>query len=290
MPVDRGRFNTPMLFFRIDPQEPLRSTIPKNTSPVSTCTACIPVIIKKTAEPALAEGVTPAAIALGHLHPEDADHENEPEHECCHNAGDEAAPIAMLHGDRRGFVTGIVATLVLGLIFVAGVLGVEWPSADNSGGRTPSASAGSAVFFMMTGMHAVHVLTGLVFLGIVLRKGLLGIYTEEKHWGVEAAAVYWHFVNQCRSLLPCAIPDRQVALTEIDVRGPSCIGCPTDPGWSTLCKREWYGWEFHDRIAVVALMAAAWLITNKPSLQGTVTPPVRQLKSDCKTQIARISR
>ncbi len=104
------------------------------------------------------------------------------------------AETAMEHGDRRGFVIGIVATLVLGLIFVVGVLGVEWPSAIAEG-VTPSASAGSAVFFMMTGMHALHVLTGLVFLGIVLRKGLLGIYSEEKHWGVEAAAVYWHFVD-----------------------------------------------------------------------------------------------
>jgi len=29
----------------------------------------------------------------------------------------------------------------------------------------------------------------------VLRKGLKGLYSEEKHWGVEAAAVYWHFVD-----------------------------------------------------------------------------------------------
>ncbi len=104
------------------------------------------------------------------------------------------AETAMQHGDRRGFAIGIIVTLALGALFVAGVLGVEWPSAIREG-VTPSASAGSAIFFMMTGMHALHVLTGLVILGIVLRKGLLGIYSEEKHWGVEAAAVYWHFVD-----------------------------------------------------------------------------------------------
>ncbi len=104
------------------------------------------------------------------------------------------AETAMAHGDRRGFTIGIIATLILGLIFVAGVVGVEWPTAIRDG-VTPDASAGSAIFFMMTGMHALHVATGLVFLGIVLRKGLLGIYSEEKHWGVEAAAVYWHFVD-----------------------------------------------------------------------------------------------
>lgn len=104
------------------------------------------------------------------------------------------AESSMEHGDRRGFVIGIVATLVLGLAFVAGVLGVEWPSAIAEG-VTPSASAAGAVFFMMTGMHALHVVTGLIFLGVVLRKGLMGLYSEEKHWGVEAAAVYWHFVD-----------------------------------------------------------------------------------------------
>ena len=104
------------------------------------------------------------------------------------------AETSMEHGDRRGFTIGIIITLALGLLFVAGVLGVEWPSAIQEG-VTPSASAGSAIFFMMTGMHALHVITGLVILGIVLRKGLLGIYSEEKHYGVEAAAVYWHFVD-----------------------------------------------------------------------------------------------
>lgn len=104
------------------------------------------------------------------------------------------AEASMEHGDRRGFMIGMIATLILGALFVAGVLGIEWPSAIRDG-VTPDASAGSAVFFMMTGMHALHVVTGLVFLGIVLRKGLMGLYSEEKHWGVEAAAVYWHFVD-----------------------------------------------------------------------------------------------
>jgi cytochrome c oxidase subunit III len=104
------------------------------------------------------------------------------------------AEASMEHGDRRGFIVGMTATLILGLGFVAGVLGVEWPSAIAEG-VTPSASAAGAVFFMMTGMHALHVVTGLIFLGIVLRKGSKGMYSTEKHWGVEAAAVYWHFVD-----------------------------------------------------------------------------------------------
>jgi cytochrome c oxidase subunit 3 len=104
------------------------------------------------------------------------------------------AESSMAHGDRRGFNIGIIATLILGALFVAGVLGVEWPSALREG-VNPSDSVAGAIFFMMTGMHALHVVTGLVFLGIILRKARMGLYTEEKHWGVEAAAVYWHFVD-----------------------------------------------------------------------------------------------
>jgi cytochrome c oxidase subunit 3 len=104
------------------------------------------------------------------------------------------AETSMEHGDRKGFIFGIVATIVLGLVFLVGVIVVEWPSAI-SAGVTPSSNAAGSIFFIMTGMHAFHVLTGVVFLSIVLRNGLRGVYSTEKHWAVESAAVYWHFVD-----------------------------------------------------------------------------------------------
>lgn len=104
------------------------------------------------------------------------------------------AEASMAHDDRKGFGIGMVVTLMLGIAFVAGVLGVEWPTAIAEG-VSPSASAGGAIFFMMTGMHALHVITGLVLLGIVWRNGSRGLYSADRHWAVEAAAVYWHFVD-----------------------------------------------------------------------------------------------
>ena len=104
------------------------------------------------------------------------------------------AETSMEHGDRKGFMLGISLTLLLGIGFLLGVVGVEWPSAIREG-VTPSSSSGGAIFFMMTGMHAFHVLTGVIFLSIVLRNGARGLYSGEKHWAVEAAAVYWHFVD-----------------------------------------------------------------------------------------------
>lgn len=104
------------------------------------------------------------------------------------------AETSMEHGDRRGFLLGMVMTILLGLGFLVGVVGVEWPSAMAEG-ITPSSSAAGAIFFMMTGMHGFHVLTGVIFLFVVLRNGARGVYTPEQHWGVEASAVYWHFVD-----------------------------------------------------------------------------------------------
>ncbi len=60
---------------------------------------------------------------------------------------------------------------------------------------SPSTSVDGAIFYLLTGMHAFHVLTGILFLLIVYRNGSKGLYTPEQHWGVEAAANYWHFID-----------------------------------------------------------------------------------------------
>ena len=99
----------------------------------------------------------------------------------------------MANGDRKGFLNNTLITFLLGLGFVIGVVFVEWPLASHEG-LTPSSGAAGAAFYMMTGMHAFHVLTGLIFLAILWVNGRKGLY-DEKHFPVEAAAVYWHFVD-----------------------------------------------------------------------------------------------
>lgn len=101
---------------------------------------------------------------------------------------------AMAHGDKKGFIRNTIITFVLGLGFLLGVVAVEWPLAAHEG-LTASSGAAGAVFYMMTGMHAFHVFTGLIFLVVVINNARKDIYSAEQHWGVEAAAVYWHFVD-----------------------------------------------------------------------------------------------
>jgi cytochrome c oxidase subunit 3 len=101
---------------------------------------------------------------------------------------------AMSYGDKKGFITNTLITFVLGLGFLFGVVLVEWPAAAAEG-LTPGSGTAGAVFYMMTGMHAFHVFTGLIFLLIVMNNARKNVYSAEKHWGVEAATVYWHFVD-----------------------------------------------------------------------------------------------
>jgi cytochrome c oxidase subunit 3 len=97
------------------------------------------------------------------------------------------------NGNRQGFLRNTALTFLLGLGFLLGVVLVEWRLAIEEG-LTPSSSPAGAVFFMMTGMHAFHVFTGLILLAIVWINGRRGLY-DVKNYPVEAAAVYWHFVD-----------------------------------------------------------------------------------------------
>lgn len=101
------------------------------------------------------------------------------------------AETAIAHGDMKTFNRGILTTIALGTIFLLGVVGVEWQIAPFG----PDEGTVGGVFYMMTGMHALHVLSGVIFLVIVYRNAQKGLYSAERHFAVEAAAVYWHFVD-----------------------------------------------------------------------------------------------
>jgi cytochrome c oxidase subunit 3 len=52
-----------------------------------------------------------------------------------------------------------------------------------------------ATFFMATGFHGFHVFIGTVFLLVCLLRAMAGHFTATQHFGLEAAAWYWHFVD-----------------------------------------------------------------------------------------------
>lgn len=97
---------------------------------------------------------------------------------------------AMVKGDRKLFLRNYLITAVLGIVFLVGVVGLEW-----NGEVHPTDGAFGAIFFLMTGIHALHVLSGVIFILIVWNNGRKGHYTQERHWAVEACAIYWHYVD-----------------------------------------------------------------------------------------------
>ena len=99
------------------------------------------------------------------------------------------AEVASRFGDSALYRKALMATLALGLVFLLGV-GVEWSEAFDA--FPPSTAYGSS-FFLMTGMHAFHVLTGMIFLGVVYRMSRKAPASHK--WPVEASVKYWHFVD-----------------------------------------------------------------------------------------------
>jgi heme/copper-type cytochrome/quinol oxidase subunit 3 len=95
---------------------------------------------------------------------------------------------------RRGLAlrVALTLTLLLGALFVLGQL-LAWQEMFK-GGVTIKGSYGT-VFYSLTGLHAAHVLGGLVLLLVVLTKALLGRYDQGSPEGVELAAMYWHFLD-----------------------------------------------------------------------------------------------
>lgn len=100
------------------------------------------------------------------------------------------AETAIAHGDRSKFLNSLLITGILGVAFLVGVVGLEW-----NGELHPTDGAFGAIFFGMTGIHAIHVLSGVILIFLVWLNGLRGGFSPEEHWGVEACAIYWHFVD-----------------------------------------------------------------------------------------------
>jgi cytochrome c oxidase subunit 3 len=107
------------------------------------------------------------------------------------------ADTAAEHGQWRVFSVAAWSTMILGLVFFLGVVIFEWGLIPQiyKGHLTPWENKYGAVVFAMTGMHALHVISGIVLIFIMWRLARKGHFTPEKHWGIEAAAIYWHYVD-----------------------------------------------------------------------------------------------
>jgi cytochrome c oxidase subunit 3 len=97
---------------------------------------------------------------------------------------------ALLNGDRQSLLQALSLTVLLGLFFTS-IQAYEYAHATFSfdGGIYPS------TFFMATGFHGFHVIVGTIFLIVCLVRAYKGHFKPDHHFGFEAAAWYWHFVD-----------------------------------------------------------------------------------------------
>jgi cytochrome c oxidase subunit 3 len=105
---------------------------------------------------------------------------------------------ALQTGDRAGARLGLILTVLLGILFSWVQFAVEYPIAGFAFGNPDgvgNATVYGASFFMATGFHGFHVIIGTIFLAVCLFRLLAGHFTPQKHFGLEAAAWYWHFVD-----------------------------------------------------------------------------------------------
>ena len=107
---------------------------------------------------------------------------------------------ALREGNRKHLIQGLGLTIFLGICFTC-VQAYEYGHAafGFSEGIYPS------TFFMATGFHGFHVLVGTIFLIVCFFRARAGHFRPDHHFGFEAAAWYWHFVDVVWLFLFCCI-------------------------------------------------------------------------------------
>ncbi len=97
---------------------------------------------------------------------------------------------AVLAGTRKNAIVSLIATLILGVTFTGfQVLEyLEAPFSINDG-------IYGSTFFMATGFHGFHILIGSIFLLVCLARVMKNHFNKYHHFGLEAAILYWHFVD-----------------------------------------------------------------------------------------------
>lgn len=107
-----------------------------------------------------------------------------------------ACAVAAAELNRRKTVTLCLWLTILGGFGFLGMQAYEWTHFIQEGGRLLSNPWGAPVFsqffFIITGFHGFHVLTGVTVLLVVAIRSALGNYSPA---GVENAGLYWHFVD-----------------------------------------------------------------------------------------------
>ena len=101
---------------------------------------------------------------------------------------------ALLAGKRAPLAFFLAATFILGYIFVY-LQGYEYVHAYQDLNLRLTSGIYGSTFFMLTGFHGMHVTIGAIMLTVIFFRVLKGHFSPQQHFGFEAVAWYWHFVD-----------------------------------------------------------------------------------------------
>lgn len=105
------------------------------------------------------------------------------------------AAVAALRKSQRGMCSlWLAATVLLGGIFIAGTAH-EWYDLIYKHGLTIKTNLFGTTFYSLVGLHATHVIVGLIMLSLALIFSLRGTMKEEHSEKLEVLSLYWHFVD-----------------------------------------------------------------------------------------------
>lgn len=95
---------------------------------------------------------------------------------------------------QAGFLGWLAATVLLGIVFLLGTAR-EWHDLIFRHGFTIRTNLFGTTFYSLVGLHATHVVIGLLMLSLVLVLGLFGKVGEDHFHHYHSLSLYWHFVD-----------------------------------------------------------------------------------------------
>ncbi len=101
---------------------------------------------------------------------------------------------ALKENHRQKVIVFMVLTVLLGFLFTC-IQAYEYVYAYQDLNLRMDTGIYGSVFYMLTGFHGIHVIIGALTLLVILFRVIAGHFTADNHFGFEAAAWYWHFVD-----------------------------------------------------------------------------------------------
>ncbi len=101
---------------------------------------------------------------------------------------------ALKKDSRKGLILWLIATVVLGIIFLF-YQAEEYIYAYNDLNLTLGSGIYGTTFFMLTGFHGFHVTLGVIMLIVITIRSMKGHFSAKSHFAFEGVAWYWHFVD-----------------------------------------------------------------------------------------------